>query len=132
MRRLLIGLMLAPLLGAAAPVIESFYPGDGAIAQAEARAKTASFACETQLKASAKAPACAHFHSAVIIALTLQAKRMAWCQTQFSSEASNIRVPDSCLGQKDMDMRISPVEELERKKAPDEWRKFDRAMGDVR
>ena len=132
MKRMRIGLGLALAAGAVAHA-QVPYGGDRAIAKAETAAKAASFACEAELKAKLKvggkgAPACERYHTAVLRAMTLEGRRLAWCQTEFASEASNIRVPDSCLGQKQADLRVDTVESLERKRAPAAWRKFDQAM----
>lgn len=96
----------------------------------EAAAKTASFACETALKAG-KPAGCDRYHAAVLQAMTLEARRLEWCQTQTGSEASNIRIPDSCLGKTNTDMRVEAVTRLERKVSPASWRKFDQAMAQV-
>jgi hypothetical protein len=123
---------LALLAGSAQAQNVPNYSGDGAIRRAQAEAKTASFVCEKQLKAKGKAPACEHYHSAVLKTMTLEARRQDWCQTQVGGETSLLRVPDSCLGKDQADLRLGAVESLERKSAPAAWRKFDRAMGDVR
>jgi hypothetical protein len=116
------------LLTTAAQAQIIIYAGDRAIAAAQAEARTASFTCEKELQAKGKAPACARYHAAVLKAMTLDHKRQAWCNAQFSSEASNIRVPDSCLGSKTPDLRIDTVEGLERKVSPATWKAFDKQM----
>jgi hypothetical protein len=124
---MLLAIALAAAAGAAqAQVI--VYAGDRAIAAAQAQAKSASFICEKELQAKSTAPACARYHAAVLKSMLLDRKRQAWCNSQFASEASNIRVPDSCLGQKSPDLRIDAVEGLERKVSPATWKAFDKQM----
>jgi len=127
---------LALLAGAAQAQNLPAYSGDGAIRRAEAEAKTSSFVCEkelkSRLKAGGKTPACERYHSAVLKTMTLEARRQAWCQTQVGGETSLLRVPDSCLGKDQADLRLGAVESLERKASPAAWRKFDQAMGSVR
>jgi hypothetical protein len=124
---------LALLAGAARAQYVPVYSGDGAIRRAEAEAKTSSFVCEKELKAGSKAPpACDRYHTAVLKTMTLEARRQAWCQSQVGGETSLLRVPDSCLGKDQADLRLGAVESLERKASPAAWRKFDQAMGNVR
>jgi hypothetical protein len=122
-----LGLALASI-GAAAHA-QANYSGDPLIKRAQTQARTASFLCEKELNAGAKsAPSCERFHASVLQSMTLEARRLQWCQAQFSSEASGIRVPDSCLGHGGVDTRIDAVERLERQRSPASWLKFDRAM----
>jgi hypothetical protein len=128
MKQVWMGLALAAGVGGMAHA-QASYSGDRAIAGAETAAKAASFACETELKAGGKGtPGCERYHTAVLLALTLEGRRLAWCQTQTTSEASNVRIPDSCFSRRDADMRVDVVSELERKRSPATWRKFDQAM----
>jgi hypothetical protein len=122
---------LALLAGSAQAQNVPNYSGDGAIRRAEAAAKSSSFICEKELKAGGKAPACDRYHAAVLKTMTLEARRQAWCQTQVGGETSLLRVPDSCLGRDQADLRLGAVESLERKSSPAAWRKFDQAMGRV-
>jgi hypothetical protein len=123
---------LALLSGAAQAQTVPNYSGDGAIRRAQAEAKTSSFVCEKDLKARGKAPpACERYHSAVLKAMTLEVKRQAWCNSQVGGETSLLRVPDSCLGKDQADLRLGAVESVERKASPAAWRKFDQAMGNV-
>jgi hypothetical protein len=127
---LCLGLTL--LAGAAQAQNVPNYSGDGAIRRAQTEAKTSSFVCEKALKAGEKAPAaCERYHSAVLKAMTLEVKRQAWCNSQVGGETSLIRVPDSCLGKDQADLRLGAVESVERKSSPAAWRKFDQAMGNV-
>jgi hypothetical protein len=124
---------LSLLAGAAQAQIVPNYSGDGAIRRTEAAAKASSFVCEKALKAGEKAPAaCGRYHAAVLKTMTLEARRQDWCQSQVGAETSLLRVPDSCLGKDQADLRLGAVESVERKASPAAARKFDRAMGDVR
>ncbi len=125
--RIALGLLLVAGAGAAAHA-QSGYPGDPLIKAAQTRARTASFICEKELNAGGKAPACDRFHAAMLEATAIENKRLLWCQAQFSSETSAMRVPDSCLGRGGVETRLDVVGALERKKAPAAWKKFDQAM----
>ena len=132
MKLVSLSIALALLAGAAQAQNVANYSGDGAIRRAQAEAKTSSFVCEKELKAGGKAPAaCDRYHSAVLKAMTLEVHRQAWCQTAVGGETSLLRVPDSCLGKDQADLRLGAVESVERKSSPAAWRKFDQAMGNV-
>ncbi len=127
--RICLGLALAASIGAAAHA-QADYGGDPLIKRAQTQARTASFLCEKELNAGDKAaPSCERFHTAVLESMKLESRRLQWCQSQFGSEASNIRVPDSCLGHGGVDTRLDTVATLERKRSPAAWKKFDQAMG---
>jgi hypothetical protein len=107
-------------------VPEEPYPDQARVVRAETKAKSASGACESELKAKHSGPACARYHAAVLDALQWEHKRFAWCNVRMS-EVSNVPVPKACFGQPE-DMRIGAVEELERKASPKTWKAFDDQM----
>jgi hypothetical protein len=118
---------LAPVALAQVPVLpEEPYPEQATVVRAEAKAKAASVACESELKAGRSGPACARYHAAVLDALEREHKRFAWCNPRMS-ETTGVPVPKACFAT-DNGMRIPEVIGLERKVAPKSWKAFDDQM----
>jgi hypothetical protein len=130
MRHASVWLGLALAAGLALPVLaQDAYPGAGALARAEQKARTESVSCERELKAGRSGPGCGRYHAAVLLALGLQNRRLAWCNGRMSEQSAAV-APTSCLGVPG-DMRLDTVEGLERKASPATWKAFDKAMGKV-
>jgi hypothetical protein len=130
MKRSCLAALLSVIAGAAqaqVPVLpEQPYPEQAAVLRAEAKAKAASGACETELKAKRSGPGCAKYHAAVLDALERQHRRFDWCMPRMS-ENTGVPVPQACYAVPDQ-MRIQEVEGLERKVSPKTWKAFDDQM----
>ncbi len=124
---MLMGLALA---AGAVRAQETVYPGDAAIARAEAKARAASVPCEKELNAGSSGAACGRYHEAVLAAMAAENRRQTWCNAR-NSEATNVQIPASCYGATVGDMRLDAVMGLERRKAPKAWKAFDNQMANL-